>query len=67
MLGNFSSQIGPLPTGIGYLKRYLGFPPAKAHTFSKRVRKVVDRVGRRSKGKRSEEKCTEVQGGPNVR
>jgi hypothetical protein len=28
-----------------------GFPPAKAHTFSKRVRKVVDRVGRGSKGK----------------
>jgi hypothetical protein len=28
-----------------------GFPLAKAHTFAKRVRKVVDREGRGSKGK----------------
>jgi hypothetical protein len=26
-----------------------GFPPVKAHTFAKRVRKVVDRVERESK------------------
>jgi hypothetical protein len=44
-----------------------GFPPAKAHTFSKRVRKVVDREGRKVKGNYAKRSVDEVQGGQNGR
>jgi hypothetical protein len=48
------------------LKELFVFPLAKAHTFSKRARKVVDREGGggASKGKLSEDKCIGSAGRP---